>query len=208
MPFTNYTELKADIASWLHRNDLSNEIPDFIGLAEARLGRKLSLLDWESQVVLATVDSVITLPSDYKQMRNVMNDGFPMVFMTPAQFAAEIRPGATVPPTSYSQNPYAYTLLGADKIQVGTAVADGAEFTIEYIARLVKLSGANPVNWLLTYHPDLLLYGSLEAACGYIRDETAEVKWAQKFGAYMLELRREDALSRGGGAPLQIRSGY
>jgi hypothetical protein len=205
MPFENYTELKADIASWMHRSDLTNEIPDFIALAEARLGRKLSLLNWESQVVLTTVDSVITLPADYKQMRNVMNDGFPMTYMTPAQFSAEIRPGATVQPTGNSQNPYAYTILGGDKLQIGSPVSDGAEFTLEYIARLVPLSDTNPTSWILTNHPDLLLYGSLEAACGYIRDNEAEIKWATKFGAYILELRREDSLSRGGGAPLQIR---
>jgi hypothetical protein len=208
MSFTDYSELQASVAAFLTRNDLGSEIPDFITLAEARIGRKLALLDWEEQVVLATVDSVITLPIDYKAMRNVMNDGFPLVFMTPSQFSAEIRPGATVPPTSASQNPYAYTILGSNKLQVGTAVADGSEFTVEYIARLVPLSSTNPTNWILTHHPDLLLCGSMEAACAFIKNEKDEIKWAQKFGAYILELRKEDDLSRGGGAPLQIRSGY
>ena len=39
MPLSNYTELQASIADTLNRDDLTNQIPDFIRLAEAQLGR-------------------------------------------------------------------------------------------------------------------------------------------------------------------------
>jgi len=35
MALTTYTELKASIADWLNRSDLTAAIPDFISLAEA-----------------------------------------------------------------------------------------------------------------------------------------------------------------------------
>jgi hypothetical protein len=38
MPFSNYTELKAAVTGWLHR-DLAAQIPDFITLAETRINR-------------------------------------------------------------------------------------------------------------------------------------------------------------------------
>ena len=33
MALTTYTELKASVADWLNRTDLTNVIPDFISLA-------------------------------------------------------------------------------------------------------------------------------------------------------------------------------
>jgi len=41
MSITNYTELKAGVADWLNREDLTAQIPDFITFAEARLNRTL-----------------------------------------------------------------------------------------------------------------------------------------------------------------------
>ena len=37
MALTTYTELKAAIADWLNRSDLTSQIPDFITLAEAEM---------------------------------------------------------------------------------------------------------------------------------------------------------------------------
>jgi len=41
MALTTYTELKASIADWLNRSDLTAAIPDFISLAEAQMERTL-----------------------------------------------------------------------------------------------------------------------------------------------------------------------
>ncbi len=41
MALTTYTELKASIADWLNRTDLTTTIPDFISLAEAQIERTL-----------------------------------------------------------------------------------------------------------------------------------------------------------------------
>ena len=37
MALANYSDLQASVASFLHRDDLTSEIPDFIKLAEADL---------------------------------------------------------------------------------------------------------------------------------------------------------------------------
>ena len=42
MAITNYSELKSAIADWLDRTDLTDQIPDFITLAEARHKRDFS----------------------------------------------------------------------------------------------------------------------------------------------------------------------
>ena len=43
MAFTTYTTLKTSIANYLGRTDLTDQIPDFITLAENRLRRDLRL---------------------------------------------------------------------------------------------------------------------------------------------------------------------
>ena len=39
MALTNYTGLKASIADFLNRDDLTSVIPDFVALAEAQINR-------------------------------------------------------------------------------------------------------------------------------------------------------------------------
>ncbi len=41
MALTTYTELKASVADWLNRTDLTSVVPDFIALAEAQIERTL-----------------------------------------------------------------------------------------------------------------------------------------------------------------------
>lgn len=41
MALTTYTALKASVADWLNRTDLTAAIPDFISLAEAQMERTL-----------------------------------------------------------------------------------------------------------------------------------------------------------------------
>lgn len=45
MALDTYTGLKAAIASWLMRDDLTDAIPDFIMLAEARISRTLRVAE-------------------------------------------------------------------------------------------------------------------------------------------------------------------
>ena len=50
--FSNYEELKAAVADWLGRDDLSPRIPDFIALAEKRMARELRPRALERRLLL------------------------------------------------------------------------------------------------------------------------------------------------------------
>ena len=65
---TNYTELKASIAAWGKRNDLTAVIPDFITLAEKRIKKAVNMRSMEVEASLASVPSsaLITLPTDFQ----------------------------------------------------------------------------------------------------------------------------------------------
>ena len=79
MAFNSYTALKASIASFLARDDLTAQIPDFISLAEARMSRELKT---RTQVKRATASTIantefIILPTDMRQVKNVKLNSSP-----------------------------------------------------------------------------------------------------------------------------------
>ncbi len=51
MAISNYSELKAAIADWLNRSDLTDSIPDFIALAETRHKRDFKIRRMETRVI-------------------------------------------------------------------------------------------------------------------------------------------------------------
>ena len=73
MAITNYSELKSAIADWLDRTDLTDQIPDFIVLAEARHKRDFKIRRMETRVTANTIADTeyYTLPDNYVAMRNI-----------------------------------------------------------------------------------------------------------------------------------------
>ena len=65
MAITTYDELKASIASWLNRDDLTAVIPDFIALAESSINRDLRHYKMVQRAD-ATLDSrYVQVPEDW-----------------------------------------------------------------------------------------------------------------------------------------------
>jgi hypothetical protein len=64
---TTWTELKASVADFAHRSDLTTQIPDFITLCEARLNDMLLLKNMESDeaLTLVTSQNYVALPTGY-----------------------------------------------------------------------------------------------------------------------------------------------
>ena len=70
MALTNYTELKATLANWLNRSDLTTEIADdFIKLAEADFNSKLRVRAMISQANVTVNAETAALPTDFLQIR-------------------------------------------------------------------------------------------------------------------------------------------
>ena len=76
MALSTFSELKTEIANYVDRSDLTDQIPTFIKLAEARMNRSLRVRLMESVKLISTVgDSKrYPLPSDYLQLRTIQYD--------------------------------------------------------------------------------------------------------------------------------------
>ena len=101
--FTSYDNLKTNIASYLARTDLTEQIPMFISLAEKRLNRDLRLRQTLQQSTY-TMPSGFTVPTpaDFLEMQDIHLDAnpiIPLTFQTVSQFYR--RQGDTNPRTTY-----------------------------------------------------------------------------------------------------------
>jgi hypothetical protein len=67
----NYTDLKAEIAAYAHRDDLSPVVDTFIDFAEARLNRILHLSQLETNTTSTTSGEYVSLPADCSHVRTI-----------------------------------------------------------------------------------------------------------------------------------------
>jgi hypothetical protein len=66
MGITNYSELQTAVAKWLHRTDLTAQLPDFITIAENKLNN-LSTNQTSGNIKFALTEAVFGKIEDYHQ---------------------------------------------------------------------------------------------------------------------------------------------
>ena len=175
MAISNYSELKSAIADWLDRTDLTDSIPDFITLAEARHKRDFKLRRMETRVTANTIADTeyYKLPDQYVAMRNIQLNTDPktsLEYLTPEQMD-RIYAG------SMKGKPRAYSIIGND-IQLRPIPDSAYEIEILYFKHFTALSDSAPTNEMLTNHPDIYLYGSLVEAEPYLQNDKRIQTWA------------------------------
>jgi|APGre2960657423_1045063.scaffolds.fasta_scaffold24987_3 hypothetical protein len=189
MALTTYTELKASVADWLNRTDLTTEIPDFISLAEAQMERTLRTRQMLTRTTL-TVDSEFeTTPADFLEVRALKltstNPDTPLSFMTMDSLDDE----ATR--ETGGGRPKFFGVVGTEFRFVPTP---DAAYTAEivYFANLNKLSASVATNFLLTSSPDAYLYGALLQAAPYLQDDARIQVWATLYERALNDLQVAD----------------
>lgn len=170
MAITDYSSLKTAVANWLHKSDLTSNIPDFIALGEWRIARdlRISPLLTSSTVTIAAAGSSVALPSGYIEMANARIDGGAELHYTTPDMIDRVSGGST---------PWAYTIIGSN-IEVAPSWTAGGDLELTYYKKQDALSDSTTTNWFTSNAPDILLYAALlEAAPFLIADERIPV-WA------------------------------
>ena len=207
MAISNYTELKTAVANWLDRDDLTDRIPEFIALAEARFNRVLRLRSMETKQTASTVAGQrnLALPTNYIQMRNFQVNSSPLVtlsYVTP-EIYDRVWGGST------SGTPKFYTIL-ADEVSLGPI--PGSVMTVEmlFYKKFESLSDSVATNWLITNAPDIYLYGTMLEAEPFIMNDERVPLWAQALQQGVSDLQEQDNKDRHSGSALRVMntSGY
>ena len=70
----SYTQLKADVASWMHRPDLDGQMDTFTLLTEGVINKDLRVMEQETIFSFSFTDAFTDLPDDYLETRDLYID--------------------------------------------------------------------------------------------------------------------------------------
>lgn len=188
MALTTYAELQDSVADWLNRDDLTEQVKDFITLAEAEIRRRLKRRTRRATVQIAAATR--PLPLDCAELRDVrLVTGVPtrdrsLIVCTPTMLADERARHAQ------TGRPRFCAVVGGELLLVP---APDAAYTAEltYYEALEPLSEDQPTNAVLTEAPDLYLYGALLQAAPFLQHDERIPTWQVRVDAAVAQLNEK-----------------
>jgi hypothetical protein len=200
----SYSELKADIADWLNREDLTAKIPSFIRLAEARFNRDLRVRQMVKRAVSDLDAGFITLPTDWLEAKNIQintSSGPRKLEYVTLEQADDLRlkRGDTAGVPNY------FNITGS-QLEIIPTPAGEPEIEMTYYAKVPALSDENASNWLLTTWYDMYLYGSLAHTAPYLKDDERVTTWAAFYDRALQEITDADQRAQYSGSVLKSRA--
>jgi len=189
MPFTTNAELKASIADYLARSDLTTQIVDYITLFEAVAARKMKVRPMETSTNLTPSSGTASLPSGYLGWRRVTWTG------TPRRELNYVHPSILqmTYPDAATGSPNDFTIEGSS-LKVRPVSDTVLEF--DYFAKTAAVSSS--LNWLYTNHPDAYLFGSLAEAYAMLKDFDTAAVWKTRRDAVFEEISGVNFNEQGG----------
>lgn len=182
MAINTYATLVTAVENWLARDDLTDRVPEFITLAEAKFNRVLIHpgMETRSTAVIDTASDepeFLSLPSDFQSMRSVRLSGVTgkprLEFLSQTQMA-DYRYSTD----NVTGQPVYYSIMGSE-IELAPTPNDDYTLEMVYRAYIPALTASNTTNWLLTLAPDLYLYGALLEAAPHIKEDERLAVWGQ-----------------------------
>lgn len=202
MSITNYTELKAAVADWLNRDDLTDaRITDFIQMAENRIFHVLRIPPMEKYATITTdSEGKVALPADFLEAKDVIFNSKPLDRISTTEFFARDATQGT--PIAFARETIYLRLWPTP----GPAVTG---LKMVYYALPTALSGANATNPVFSMSPELYLYGALVAAGTYLGSPVDKLQvWSESFNDTMQRLMDNARQAEVSGSTTIVANGY
>ena len=203
MAITNYTDLQTTIADTLNRDDVTSVIPTFIAMAEAQMSRDIRhwRMETRSNGVQDAGDAYMQVPANWVETVrfSVTDKGTSPIAMSDSTTMAENR-------AKYNDQygtPTDYT-LEAGQFHLYPTPIEQTNVELIYIAQIPDLA-TNTTNWLLSYAPDVYLYGSLLHSAPYLQDDARVAVWAQLYSAGVTRLNEASNSAKHSGSNLKLK---
>ena len=189
------TELEALIASYMHRSDLTGDIPGFISLATQRLGRMLRSQVNQTIAILQPVTATSDLPANYRGMR--------------ALYAQESRGPVALSSVSTHRitrfantgSPAAYSITGK---KLTIAPFRAGDFELHYYNEPAELVSGTSENAVLDEYPYLYLYASLVEANIFLQNPDQAARMLSIFTGEVHDVNSQSMYASAGDAPAVI----
>ena len=204
MAIGTFAQLKTAAANWLDRSDLTDRIPEFIALAEARFNRELRTRDMETvSTAISTVAGTreYSLPTGFVQMKefHLSTDPLtPLAYITP-EMMTRLWAG------SAQAKPQVFTII-ADNVRLGPAPDAVYTPSMLYYKTFTALSDSATTNEMLTNNPDVYLYGTLLEAEPFIMNDQRVQVWLGAFDRAVASIQNQDNKDRHSGSNLRVMS--
>jgi hypothetical protein len=181
-----YSDLQAAIARWLRRSDLSDVIPDLIGLAESSMQRQLETVFQRTEQVLNITGEFAAKPAGYKTsiaMRLTSGVCTPILEWSPGEMS-----DAKAIPAVLSSYPRRFSSIGT---QFEFYPVPDGPYTAEIVfdTGFTPLSDDNPTNWILADHSDAYLYGALSLGSAFAKNFENAGTWKDEFTRVIGEIQ-------------------
>ena len=202
MAISTFAELKTAAANWLDRSDLTDRIPEFISLAEARFNRILRIRDMETvSTAISTVGGTreYSLPTGFVQMKefHLTTDPLtPLSYITP-EMMSRMWAGST------TGKPQVFTIV-ADNVRLGPGPDAVYTTSMHYYQAFAALSDSATTNDMLTNNPDVYLYGTLLEAEPFIMNDARVPLWLAAFEKAVSDIQNQDNKDRHSGSQLRV----
>ena len=206
MAIGTYAELQTAVANWLDRDDLTDRIPEFIALAEAKMNRNLRISLMENvstAIIMAGGTRDYSLPTGFTGMKEfhlTTSPITPLSYITP-EMMNRMWAG------SNAGRPQAFTLFsdaGTRKIKIGPSPDSAYTTSMLYLKKIDSLSVSNPTETMLTENPDVYLYGALLEAEPFLMNDARVQLWAGMLQQVAKDLQDRDIFDRHSGSALRV----
>ena len=201
-----YDELKTNIANFLNRSDLTNQIDFFIDATEAELNRRLRVKDMIKRATATADGQYLSLPTDWLEAINVQIDGnsFKPLFQQSIESMDVYRKGNN----NVTGLPAFFALVDNT---IELAPTPDASYTLQltYYGTIDALSDSNTSNFISNSYPDAYLYGALKHASIYLMEDDRVALFTSQFEKALEEMRMEQEKAEfGKGSLMQRRKTY
>jgi len=203
MSLSTYSDLKTSVANYLARTDLTDQIPDFIGLAERRMRREVRIRQMLSSTELTATsgNNKVSMPADFLEARDfvvVGNPTQPLNYVSPSALSRNAV-------SSTSGKPTEYTIL-ANQFQLSPAPDFAYTLNLLYYVSPDFLSDENTSNVFLANVPDMLLYATLIEAEPYLMNDARLPTWVSMYERASASVDKSNETGQYSGVPLSIKA--
>lgn len=195
MSIATYADLLTSVAGYLHRSDLTPNIPDFVTLAESKINKRLRIRQMETTTSSTMASGVISIPANYISLKDAyISNTNPVNGLSrkTAEWVLEKYP-RRLP----DKMPEAIARQGSQFI-FGPYPDVNYTVTLVYWNRFAPL--ATSLNDTFLAYPGAWLFGALAESAPFLKNDSRVQLWEAKFKELLDDIQDEsdDEYSSGG----------
>jgi hypothetical protein len=198
MALDSYSNLKTAILNFLDRDDLADNIDDFIDIAEARHKREILCREMVVRSQASVAGRFLALPTRFNKMKTLRLLTNPLTVLTELNLHEMNRERSD----SGNGKPQFFTVH--EEIEFDIVPDDTYTAEIIYYANFLPLDDTNTSNGLLVRAPDAYLYGALVASAPFLASDERIQTWDTLYATARDGLLLSDRQARVG-TPLYSR---